>query len=219
MKHEEKTGDDFAFGEERILEHLFGGFTLCNSRGIIRIHKEMMNVAAWSVHQPALSQIEDTPGSERGFDDDDDGSGFGGQATCVWLKRGVFGFVWKIGYPKIPSLFIRFARKHWPFGFVFFTLRQSSMATEHPGFIDDFPITFPSIKTSIYREISPHFPISFPSFKTSIGRLIEFGDFTAWKTFETTAGRGWTPSWQTLPYHISGKLIKTIYIYIIMVYT
>ena len=73
MKHEEKTGDDFAFGEERILEHLFGGFTLCNSRGIIRIHKGMMNVA--------------------GFDDDDDGSGFGGQATCVWLKRGVFGFV------------------------------------------------------------------------------------------------------------------------------
>jgi len=118
MKHEEKTGDDFAFGEERILEHLFGGFTLCNSRGIIRIHKGMMNVAAWSVHQPALSQIEDTPGSERGFDDDDDGSGFGGQATCVWLKRGVFGFVRKI--PQDPIFVHLFCKKTLAIWFCFF---------------------------------------------------------------------------------------------------
>ena len=211
MKHEEKTGDDFAFGEERILEHLFGGFTLCNSWGIIRIHKEMMNVAAWSVHQPALSQIEDTPGSERGFDDDDDGSGFGAKQHVSGWKGAYLDLSEKSG--TLKSIFVHpFCKKTLAIWFCFFTLRQSSMATEHPGFIDDFPITFPSIKTSIYREISPHFPISFPSFKTSIGRLIEFGDFTAWKTFETTAGRGWTPSWQTLPYHISGKLIKTLYI-------
>ena len=35
-----------------------------------------LGVSPW-----ASSQIEDTPGSERGFDDDDDGSGFGGPAA------------------------------------------------------------------------------------------------------------------------------------------